>query len=85
MWGGDGCILTIPQFGAREKILIIDAGLGDHMRVFIKSSGLALSMNPFRIEIQSPKMDVDGLDIAWLLPEATTPDFEALNAAIHTL
>jgi transposase len=53
--------------------------------VFIKSSGLALSMNPFRIEIQSPKMEVDGVDIACLIPKATTPDFEALNAAIHTL
>ena len=42
-------------------------------------------MNPFRVEIQSPKMEVDGLDIACLTPKATTPDFEALNAAIHTL
>ena len=54
--------------------------------VFIKSSGLVLSMNPFRVEIQAPKMEVDGLHIACLIPKATTPDFdEALNAAIHTL
>jgi beta-lactamase superfamily II metal-dependent hydrolase len=32
---GDGCILTIPQVGAREKILIIDAGLGDHMKGYL--------------------------------------------------
>ncbi len=32
---GDGCILTIPQVGAREKILIIDAGLGDNMKGYL--------------------------------------------------
>jgi beta-lactamase superfamily II metal-dependent hydrolase len=32
---GDGCILTIPQIGAKEKILIIDAGLGDHMKGYL--------------------------------------------------
>lgn len=32
---GDGCILTIPQIGAREKILIIDAGLGDNMKGYL--------------------------------------------------
>ena len=29
---GDGCILTTPQIGVKEKILIIDAGLGDNMK-----------------------------------------------------
>jgi beta-lactamase superfamily II metal-dependent hydrolase len=28
---GDGCILTAPQVGARERIIIIDAGAGDNM------------------------------------------------------
>lgn len=32
---GDGCILTIPQIGAREKILIIDAGRGDNMKGYL--------------------------------------------------
>ena len=32
---GDGCILTIPQVGAKEKIMIIDAGLGDHMKGYL--------------------------------------------------
>ncbi len=30
---GDGCILTVP--GAREKIMIIDAGVGDNMERFL--------------------------------------------------
>ncbi len=32
---GDGCILTIPQVGTKEKIMIIDAGLGDHMKGYL--------------------------------------------------
>jgi len=32
---GDGCILTIPQAGAKEKIIIIDAGLGDNMKGYL--------------------------------------------------
>ena len=32
---GDGCILTIPQIGSKEKILIIDAGLGDNMKGYL--------------------------------------------------
>lgn len=32
---GDGCILTTPQVGAREKIIIIDAGDGDNMERFL--------------------------------------------------
>ncbi|MEM9081441.1 MAG: hypothetical protein AAGC74_12195 [Verrucomicrobiota bacterium] len=28
---GDGCILTAPMAGAKERIIIIDAGKGDHM------------------------------------------------------
>jgi beta-lactamase superfamily II metal-dependent hydrolase len=32
---GDGCILTIPQIGAKEKILIIDAGLRDNMKGYL--------------------------------------------------
>jgi beta-lactamase superfamily II metal-dependent hydrolase len=32
---GDGCILTIPQVGSKEKIMIIDAGLGDNMKGYL--------------------------------------------------
>ena len=32
---GDGCILTTPQIGAKEKIMIIDAGLGDNMKGYL--------------------------------------------------
>lgn len=32
---GDGCILTTPKIGAKEKIMIIDAGLGDNMKGFL--------------------------------------------------
>ena len=32
---GDGCILTMPFSGAREKIMIIDAGVGDNMERFL--------------------------------------------------
>ncbi len=35
MGQGDGSILTIPQVGAKEKIMIIDAGLGDHMKGYL--------------------------------------------------
>ncbi len=30
-------------------------------------------------------MEVDGLDISLLIAKASTPDFDALDAAIHTL
>ncbi len=33
---GDGCILTTPLIGAKEKIMIIDAGIGDNMRRYLK-------------------------------------------------
>lgn len=33
---GDGCILTAPQTGAREKIMIVDAGIGDNMRGYLE-------------------------------------------------
>lgn len=33
---GDGCILTTPQTGANERILIIDAGVGNNMERFLK-------------------------------------------------
>lgn len=32
---GDGCILTTPHVGAKEKIIIIDAGVGDNMDRFL--------------------------------------------------
>ena len=32
---GDGCILTIPQIGSKEKIMIIDAGLGGNMKGYL--------------------------------------------------
>lgn len=32
---GDGCILTTPQIGAREKIMIIDAGEGSNMENYL--------------------------------------------------
>ncbi len=32
---GDGCILTTPKIGAREKIMIVDAGKGDNMKGFL--------------------------------------------------
>ncbi len=32
---GDGCIVTTPFLGNREKIMIIDAGLGDNMMGFL--------------------------------------------------
>ncbi len=32
---GDGCILTTPKIGAKEKIMIIDAGLGDNMKGYL--------------------------------------------------
>ncbi len=32
---GDGCILTTPQMGAKEKVMIIDAGLGDNMKGYL--------------------------------------------------
>ncbi|MEW8560558.1 MAG: hypothetical protein AB2541_00590 [Candidatus Thiodiazotropha sp.] len=32
---GDGCILTTPQIGAKEKIMLIDAGLGDNMKGYL--------------------------------------------------
>lgn len=32
---GDGCILTTPLIGAKEKIMIIDAGVGDNMKGFL--------------------------------------------------
>ena len=52
---------------------------------FIKSSGSVLSTNPFRIELQSPKMEVDGLDVTRFIAKAATADFDALDATIHTL
>ena len=33
---GDGCILTTPLIGAKEKILIIDAGQGDNMKGYLE-------------------------------------------------
>lgn len=33
---GDGCILTTPQVGAREKIMIIDAGIGENMKGYLE-------------------------------------------------
>lgn len=33
---GDGCILTTPLIGTKEKIMIIDAGLGDHMKGYLE-------------------------------------------------
>ncbi len=32
---GDGCILTTPKIGAKEKIMIIDAGIGGNMKGFL--------------------------------------------------
>jgi len=32
---GDGCILTTPMVGARERIMIIDAGVGDNMAGYL--------------------------------------------------
>jgi len=32
---GDGCILTTPEKGKKEKIIIIDAGKGDNMKNFL--------------------------------------------------
>ncbi|MCA9015889.1 MAG: hypothetical protein KDA77_11210, partial [Planctomycetaceae bacterium] len=32
---GDGCILTMPQVGNREKIVIIDAGVGSNMNGYL--------------------------------------------------
>lgn len=32
---GDGCILTAPFTGAKEKIMIIDAGIGDNMNGYL--------------------------------------------------
>ena len=51
----------------------------------IKSNGSILSTNTLRLEIQSPKMEVDGLDVLLFIAKAAAPDFEALDAAIHTL
>ena len=51
----------------------------------IKSSGSILSTNSFRLEVQAPEMEVDGLDVSRFIAKATTPDFDALKAAIHTL
>ena len=33
---GDGCILTPPLSGAKERILIVDAGDGNHMNGYLK-------------------------------------------------
>ena len=33
---GDGCILTTPQLGEKERIMIIDAGDGDNMNGYLK-------------------------------------------------
>ncbi|WP_308367785.1 MULTISPECIES: hypothetical protein [unclassified Microbulbifer] len=33
---GDGCILTTPLIGTREKILIIDAGISDNMKGYLE-------------------------------------------------
>lgn len=33
---GDGCIVTTPQLGSREKIMIIDAGVGDNMKGYLE-------------------------------------------------
>jgi beta-lactamase superfamily II metal-dependent hydrolase len=33
---GDGCILTTPGIGAKEKIMIIDAGIGDNMKGYLE-------------------------------------------------
>ncbi len=32
---GDGCILTTPKLGAKEKIMVIDSGIGDNMKNFL--------------------------------------------------
>jgi len=32
---GDGCILTTPRTGPQEKIMIIDAGIGDNMKRYL--------------------------------------------------
>ena len=32
---GDGCILTTPLLGSKEKIMIIDAGIGDNMKGYL--------------------------------------------------
>lgn len=32
---GDGCILTTPQVGARETVMVIDAGAGENMRGYL--------------------------------------------------
>ncbi len=33
---GDGCILTTPLMNSKEKIIIIDAGVGDNMKNYLK-------------------------------------------------
>jgi len=33
---GDGCVLTTPLIGKREKIMIIDAGVGENMNGYLK-------------------------------------------------
>jgi len=33
---GDGCILTTPHAGNQEKIMIIDAGIGDNMKGYLE-------------------------------------------------
>ncbi len=52
---------------------------------FIKSSGSVLSTNTVGLEIQSPQMEVDGLDESRFIAKAATSDFDALDTAIHTL
>ena len=42
-------------------------------------------MHPFWIEGQASEMEVDGLNVSRFIAKAPTPDFEALDAAIHTL
>ena len=64
-----------------EDNLVDGYNFGD----FIKSNGSVLSTNPFWIEIQAPDMEVDGLNVSRFVAKAATPDFEALDAALHTL
>ena len=33
---GDGCILTTPGSPSEEKVMIIDAGVGDNMSRYLK-------------------------------------------------
>jgi len=50
-------------------------------RGFIKSSGSILSTNSFRIEVQAPEMEVDGLDVSRFIAKATTLQSASISAS----